>query len=338
MSILKTPKYTNPVLAPGLETTSYKKEFITKMNDTLRRDKVLTRDNEPEAKVVFDQSVTDQKDESKVCASGKKAVIDPKRLSFKQFLLALSEDNGKNGLGCSDDTPYVTYEDEKYCCAAKGLDAKQRLDYINILLNGAMANVDDTMFIKNREIIEYLIGERERLIENNSGLMDTIVLPVKSEKSDDGKYTQYTSIDEWFNAASAQTDILQKIDRPDYDTGQVNSDEVDANFYKTQRYLYNYNDKMRKNPLYYFPSEAPSRHGLPKEQSMKQLPNYADPLEDAEKPKEPTIAPKRGLPPRSGQISKRNRTIKRNRTRRRNRNKNGGSRKKKKRTTRNNRK
>ena len=333
--ILKATKYTNPLLAPGLENTPDKKSYIAYMNHLISRDKLLTMDNEPLSKVAFDQSVTDLKDESKVCASGKKAVIDPKRLSFKQFLLALSEDNGKNGLGCGGDIPYVTYEDGKYCCAEEGLDDQQRLDYINILLNGAMANVDDTMFIKNREMIEYLIGERERLIENNSELIDTIVLPVKSEKSDDVKYTPYTSIYEWFDAASAQTDILKKIVRSDYDTGQVISDEVDAEFYKKQKDLYNSNAEMRKNPRYSFPSEAPSRRGLPEEQkSMKQLPNYND--EDAEKPKELTIAPKRGLPTRGLQPSKRNRTIKRNRTRRRNRNKNGGSRKK--RTTRNNRK
>lgn len=327
--ILKATRYTNPVLSPGLETIPDKRSFITYKNHLLGRDNVLKRDNEPEAKVAFDQSVTDLKDESKVCASGKKAVIDPKRLSFRQFMTALSQDNGKNGLGCGGDTPYVTYEDGKYCCADKGLDDQQLFDYINILLNGAMANVDDTMFIKNREMIEYLIGERERLIANNSELNDTIVLPVKSEKSYDGKYTPYTSIYEWFDAASAQTDILKKIVRSDYDTGQVKSDEVDAEFYKKQKDLYNFNAEMRKNPRYSFPSEAPSRRGLPEEQkSMKQLPNYND--EDAEKPKELTIAPKRGLPTRG--LQKRNRTIKRNRTRRRNRNKNGGSRKNKKRT------
>ena len=342
MSILKATKYINSVVAPGLETIPDKRSFITYKNYLLGRDNVLKRDNEPEAKVAFDQSVTDLKDESKVCASGKKAVIDPKRLSFRQFMTALSEDNGKNGLGCGGDTPYVTYEDGKYCCADKGLDDQQLFDYINILLNGAMANVDDTMFIKNREMIEYLIGERERLIENNSELIDTIVLPVKSEKSDDVKYTPYTSIYEWFDAASAQTDILKKIVRSDYDTGQVISDEVDAEFYKKQKDLYNSNAEMRKNPRYSFPSEAPIRRGLPEEQkSTRHLPNYndegdlvADHLvveKDADKPKELTIAPKRGL-----QKSKRNRTIKRNRTRRRNRNKNGGSRKK--RTTRNKRK
>ena len=343
MSILKAAKYTNPLLAPGLETIPDKRSFITYKNYLLGRDNKLKRNNEPDAMVAFDQSVTDLKDESKVCASGKKAVIDPKRLSYKQFMTALSEDNGKNGLGCGGDTPYVTYEDGKYCCADKGLDDQQLFDYINILLNGAMANVDDTMFIKNREMIEDLIGERERLIANkNSQLIDTIVLPINFEKLDDGKYTQYTSIDEWFKAASAKTYILKKNDRSDYDTGQVKSDEVDAEFYKKQKDLYNFNKKMRENPFYSFPSEAPSRRGLPEEQkSMKQLPNYndegdlvADPLEvekDADKPKELTIAPKRGL-----QRSKRNRTIKRNRTRRRNRNKNGGS--SKKRTTRNKRK
>jgi hypothetical protein len=205
------------------------------------------------------------------------------------------------------------------------------------------------MFIKNRGMIEDLIGEREMLIaNNNSQLIDTIVLPINFEKLDDGKYTQYTSIDEWFKAASAKTDILKKNDRSDYDTGQVKSDEVDAEFYKKQKDLYNFNKKMRENPSYSFPSEAPSRRGLPEEQkSMKQLPNYndegdlvADPLEvekDAEKPAETTIAPTRSLPVRSLQRSKRNRTIKRNRTRRmnrkRNNSKNGGS--SKKRTTRN---
>lgn len=348
MSILKATKYINSVVAPGLETIPDKSSFITYKNYLLRRDKVLKRDNEPPAKVAFDQSVTDLKDESKVCASGKKAVIDPKKLSFRQFMKALSEDNGKNGLGCGGGTPYVTYEDGKYCCAVKGLDDQQLFDYINILLNGAMANVDDTMFIKNREMIGSLIGERERLIAKyNSALNDTIVLPVKSEKSDHGKYTPYTSIYEWFDAASAQTDILKKNVRSDYDTGQVISDEVDAEFYNKQKELYKHNAEMRKR--YSFPSEAPSRRGLPEEQkSTRHLPNYndegdlvdyegdlvADPLvveKDADKPKELTIAPKRGL-----QRSKRNRTIKRNRTRRRNRNKNGGSHKKI--TTRNKRK
>jgi hypothetical protein len=338
MSILNTPKYTKRVLAPGLETTTSKKEFINKMNDTLRRDNLLVNTNEPRAdepradepraKVAFAQSVTDLKDETNVCASGKKAIINPKRLSFKQFMTALSEDNnGKNGLGCGGDTPYVTYEDGKYCCAEKGMTKQQYFDYINILLNGAMANVDDTMFIKNREMIEYLIGERERLIANDSELDDKIILPVNINTSVD-----YRSIDEWFEAASAQTELLKTSVRPDYDPNQQNFDKDDFEFAQNQKNLY---DKRKKTPSYYYPSEAPSRLGLPgKQKSMKQLPMFDDKKGLVENVPL-VVAPRRGLvkdTKGTNGLKLGGKTIKR----KRNNSKKGGSRKK--RTTRNKRK
>ena len=316
-SILKSPTYVNRV-SPSLISTPFKKKLIDKMNESLTQDNLLVQNIEPHAKVAFDQSVSEQKHEAKVCASGKKAVIDPKKLSFSQFMKALSEDNGKNGLGCGGDTPYVTYEDGKYCCTDKGLDDQQLFDYINILLNGAMANVDDTMFIKNREMIEYLIKVRKHLISNNKDLIDTIVLPVKSEKSDNGewKHTPYTEIDDWFNAASDRTDILKTSARPD-----------DFEFDKNQKEL----NSKRMTPIYYYPPDAPSRRGLPEKQGfIKQIPNDDDIVPLVEKPLVTGVTPRRGL------VKGTNGLKLGGKTRRRKRNKNSGSRKK--RTSRNKRK
>ena len=267
--ILKATKYTNPVLARSLETIPDKKSYIAYMNHLLPRDKLLVNDNEPDAKVAFDQSVSDQKDETKVCASGKKATIDPTKLSFMQFLQAVGIDNGKNGLGCGAEAPYVTYENGKYCCANKGIEDQDYFDYISILLNGAMANVDDTMFIKTIDIISYLLSERTRLLAKNGELIDdVIILPVNINRSVDGKYLDYTSVDEWFRTASAKTGMLKNTPRPMFV-------EPDMEFDKMQRDLGEYNYEKMRNPSYPFPIEAPSRRGLPEKQdSTRMLSNY----------------------------------------------------------------
>ena len=266
--ILKAPKYTKPVPAPSLETIPDKKSYIAYMNHLLPRDKLLVNDNEPDAKVAFDQSVSDQKDETKVCASGKKANIDRSRLSFVQFLQAIGVDNGMNGLGCGAEAPYVTYENGKYCCADKGIEDQEYFDYINMLLNGAMSNVDDTMFINSIDIIRYLISERTRLLAKNSELVDTIVLPVNINRSVDGQYFDYNSVDDWFRSASAKTGMLKNTPRPMFV-------EPDREFDKMQRDLAEYNYEKIQNPSYPFPSTAPSRRGLPdKQKSTRMLPNY----------------------------------------------------------------
>ena len=266
--ILKAPKYTKPVPAPSLETIPDKKSYIAYMNHLLPRDKLLVNDNEPDSMVAFDQSVSDQKDETKVCASGKKANIDRSRLSFVQFLQAIGVNNGMNGLGCGAEAPYVTYENGKYCCADKGIEDQEYFDYINMLLNGAMSNVDDTMFINSIDIIGYLISERTRLLAKNSELVDTIVLPVNINRSVDGQYFDYNSVDDWFRSASAKTGMLKNTPRPIFV-------EPDREFDKMQRDLAEYNYEKIQNPSYPFPTTAPSRRGLPEKQdSTRMLPNY----------------------------------------------------------------
>lgn len=336
--ILKATKYKNPILDPGLGTTiSDKKEYIAINNDIVSSNKLLVgKKNVPLAK--FDQSVSDQKDESKVCASGKKADIDRNKLSFIQFIRAIGVNNGKNKLGCGDyNPPYVTYENGKYCCSDKSITDQEYFDYINELLNGAMANVDDTMFKNNIQYIRLFITERTRLLEKDPELVDTIILPVNVNESVDGEYNNYSSIEEWFDSSKKRTEDLDTMDRPDYDPEPGIPDDVDKEFDKVQFELASYNYDKFKNPSYHLPMIGPFSRGLLQPQKAMKNIIGVKPEEQKEPVKseseEKSVA--RPAPPTRG-LKRGGKTIKRKRKRKRNNSKKSGS--SKKRTTRNNRK
>ena len=333
MSILKAPKYTNPLFASSSGTTKDKKEYIAFNTDLVSRNKLLVG-NKKVTLAKFDHSVTDQKDEGKVCASGKKADIDRNKLSFIQFIRAIGVNNGENKLGCGDyNPPYVTYENGKYCCSEKSITDQEYFDYINELLNGAMANVDDTMFKNNIQYISLFITERTRLLEKVPDLVDTIILPVNMNESVDGEYKNYSSIDEWFDSSKKRTEDLDKMDRPDYDAEPGISDEVDKEFDNMQFELASYNYDQLKNPVYNFPSVGPVSRGLLQPQkAMKNIIGVKKQEEPVKMDSEEQPAA-RSAPPARG-IKRGGKTIKRKT--KRNNSKKGGSRKK--RTTRNKRK
>lgn len=341
MSILKAPKYKNPILEQGLATISDKKDYIAFNNDVVSRNKLLVgKEKIPLAK--FDQYVTDQKDEGNVCASGKKADLDRNKVSFIQFMRAIGVNNGKNKLGCGDyNPPYVTYENGKYCCSDKSITDQEYFDYINELLNGAMANVDDTMFKNNIQYIRLFITERNKLLEKVPDLLDTIILPVNMNESVDGEYNNYSSIDEWFNSSKKRTESLDNMVRPDYDAESGIPDDVDKEFDNMQFELASYNYDKFKNPSYNLPRVGPVSRGLVHPQkAMKNIigvnseeqeesVRLESESESEEKPVARPAPPARGLK-RGGKTIKRTTKIKRNNS------KKGGSRKK--RTTHKNRK
>jgi hypothetical protein len=335
--ILKATKYNNPIIDPGLGTTiSDKKEYIAINNDIVSSNKLLVGKKKiPLAK--FYQSVSDQKDESKVCASGKKADIDRNKLSFIQFIKAIGLNNGKNKLGCGDyNPPYVTYENGKYCCSDKSITDQEYFDYINELLNGAMANVDDTMFKNNIQYIRLFITERKRLLEKDPELVDTIILPVNVNEFVNGEYNNYSSIEEWFDSSIKRTEDLDKMDRPDYDPEPGIPDDVDKEFDNIQVELASYNYDKFKNPSYTLPRVGPFSRGLLQPQkAMKNIIGVNSEQQEESSVnsdvKEQPVA--RSAPPARG-LKRGGKSIKRNR--KRNNSKKGGSRKK--RTTRNNRK
>jgi len=158
-----------------------------------------------------DESMTARFDEESVssqkvrpCRSGRKANIDPELISYRQFLNAIGTDNGREGLGCGDKFPYVTYEDGKYCCAEDGMTNQQLLDYINMLLDSAMTNTNDAMFQRNLGNIQIIIGERNRLLALDPNLVDNIVLPTNPNT-----HVAYNNVNEWLEASIARSNALK---------------------------------------------------------------------------------------------------------------------------------
>jgi len=258
-----------------------------------------------------EESVSSQK--VRPCRSGRKANIDPELISYRQFLIAIGTNNGREGLGCGDKFPYVTYEDGKYCCATDGMSNQQLLDYINItLLESAMSNTNDAMFQRNLGNIQIIIGERNRLLALDPNLVDNIVLPINPNTR-----VAYNNVNEWLEASNARSNALQ---------GDL-------------RHMYGYPRELFSNPEFdSTPQKVPLSLSNIKAVNAVSVANYNERIRNEKeviKKKQQTTA-KFKPPSRPSKASEKEggKTIKRKT--KRNNSKKGGSRKK--RTTRKNRK
>jgi hypothetical protein len=134
---------------------------------------------------------------SKNCIPGPNVVFPNKReLTIGQYLENV---NNMGSLGCNPNQ-YPKFTNNKYCCveADQKSNPQEILDYVNGLLEYAMANVNPTVFNKYLNVIDFLIDERKEILLENKNLQDNIQLD-----------ENFKNIDEWYEYSKKEANAIQ---------------------------------------------------------------------------------------------------------------------------------
>ena len=131
-------------------------------------------------KVTFEKNIRGQfsDEELKKCQLGN--VIFPKKeVPFYTFL---TNYKNINSLGCENNT-FPTYKDGKYCCKNKQYTPQEALDYINNLIINALETISEEMYYKVNRELNFLIGERYRILYYNKNLDDLLTNYLKTPET-----------------------------------------------------------------------------------------------------------------------------------------------------------
>jgi len=109
-------------------------------------------------------------------------------------------------LGCKPDQ-YPKYTDGKYCCESTMATPQEQLDYVNMLLQSAIYNVNETIFGRVQNIV-WLKNQRNMLLEKykNNKLIDTLLEEFPLTLDDE----TYENLDDYINKNIAKTRELEK--------------------------------------------------------------------------------------------------------------------------------
>ncbi len=168
-------------------------------------------------------------DIQKNCVPGPNVVFGKRDLPFFNYLENVKVEGS---LGCGSGK-YPKYEDGKYCCVDTPVTDQELLDYLNFLLEGAMKNVNETIFVKQANLIKYIIDKRKELKRINPTLVDTL------------DYSPYNDINDWFDSSLQRSRNIPKY-RPNPTGGKKRTTRKKYNKSKKNKKF----GKSRKNRRY----------------------------------------------------------------------------------------
>ena len=156
----------------------------------------------------------------KSCSPGPK-VIFPKDQNQLPAVEYLQNYNKRGVFNCKPEQ-YPKFTEGKYCCSEDITTNQELLNYVNMLLTGAVENVNITMFLKSQAYINFLLEQRRQLLgmrdlEDN---FDNNIIIEQFENmfrgNNDGLLRRYPNpnLDDWFRIMSRESKELDRQLRP----------------------------------------------------------------------------------------------------------------------------
>jgi hypothetical protein len=113
-------------------------------------------------------------------------------------------------LGCNPNQ-YPKYKDGKYCCESVPASAQEQLDYVNILLENAIENVNESTFKNYSDKISYLNDVRKILLEKHKNkIIDTFDNNIFRDRVTGN--IVYRNMDDYINRNKAVSKLLASND------------------------------------------------------------------------------------------------------------------------------
>jgi len=179
----------NEIFAESLKETQ--EEFDDRKKQRKERDSMSIEDNKRKA-VNFSPSV----DEQKLCNPGPNVKFSKGALPFSEYLSNYTE---KGTLGCPTDK-FPNFIDGKYCCSDSEATPREKLDYVNMLLESARKNVSASLMPQQAEAIATIILEKEKILTAHPHLIDKLDWSLWETVNEFG-ITKRTPIKTWFEQA-----------------------------------------------------------------------------------------------------------------------------------------
>jgi hypothetical protein len=163
-------------------------------------------------------------DSLKSCSPGPKVIFpkDEDILPAVQYL----ENYKKMGVFNCNPEQYPKFinsgrDNGKYCCSKDMTTDQELLDYVNMLLKGAVEHVDITEFYKHTGYIKFILEKREELLTKNlEDNFDNSIIIQEFENmfrgNDDRLLAENPNpnLDDWFRIMTNKTRAMRSQERP----------------------------------------------------------------------------------------------------------------------------
>jgi len=159
---------------------------------------------EGKEQVTFDEEAINSQ---KNCVPGPNVKFNKNALPFLAYIPKM---NVPGSLGCNPNQ-YPKYKDGKYCCETEPSTPQEQLDYVNMLLEYSIDNVNESTFKNYSDNISYLNDVRKILLENHKNeIKDTFDKNLFRDRVTGN--IVYKNMDDYINRNNANSKTLAYSD------------------------------------------------------------------------------------------------------------------------------